>query len=82
MLRKIISCAFVLTIMAMVNVGVPSAQQEGGETDSLVSIKMSNDKVFNVAVSNDKLEGVKVGSYITVKIVKGWAQKVSKKDAN
>lgn len=175
MLRKIISYAFVLTIMAMVNVGVPSAHQEGGpqwitgevvsiqegedgslislkmadgeifnvaatndlieginvgdvvtvqivkgwaelveiakdntpptprpekkksgaqwvagevvsieegETDSLVSIKMSNDKVFNVAVSNDKLEGVKVGSYITVKIVKGWAQKVSKKDAN
>ena len=53
-----------------------------GETDSLVSIKMSNDKVFNVAVSNDKLEGVNVGSYITVKIVKGWAQKVSKKEAN
>lgn len=52
---------------------------EKGATDSLISIKMSNDKVFNVAASNEKLEGVKVGSYITVKIAKGWAQKVSKK---
>lgn len=52
---------------------------EEGASDSLVSIKMSDDKVFNVAASNEKLEGVKTGNYITVKIVKGWAQKISKK---
>ncbi len=55
---------------------------EEGATDSLIGIKMPNDKVFNVAVSNEKLKGVSVGNYITVKIVKGWAQKVSKKEGS
>ncbi|MEM7007529.1 MAG: hypothetical protein AAF462_00170 [Thermodesulfobacteriota bacterium] len=50
-----------------------------GETDSLLSIKLSNDKVFNVSASNDKASNIKVGDYITVKILRGWAQAISKK---
>lgn len=52
---------------------------EEGPQDSLLSIKLSNDKVFNVSASNDKIEGIKPGDYITVKILKGWAQSVTKK---
>jgi len=51
---------------------------EKGPQDSLLSIKLSNDKVFNVSVANDKVEGIKPGDYLTVKILKGWAQSVTK----
>ena len=50
-----------------------------GDQDSLLSVKLSNDKVFNVSASNDMISGIKVGDYITVKILKGWAQKITKK---
>jgi acetamidase/formamidase len=50
-----------------------------GPEDSLLSIKLSNDKVFNVSASNDILSGINVGDYITVKIIKGWAQNITKK---
>ena len=50
-----------------------------GPQDSLLSIKLSNDKVFNVSTSNDKIKGIKPGNYITVKILKGWAQSITKK---
>jgi len=50
-----------------------------GQEDSLLSIKLSNDKIFNVSTSNDKISGLKVGDYITVKILKGWAQSITKK---
>lgn len=50
-----------------------------GSEASLLSIKLSNDKVFNVSASNDKISGIKVGDYITVKILRGWAQSVTKK---
>jgi len=50
-----------------------------GQEDSLLSIKLSNDKIFNVSASNDKISGIKVGDYITVKILKGWAQSITKK---
>ena len=52
---------------------------EKGSTDSLISVKQWNGDVFNIAIANDKLEGVKVGSTVTVKILKGWAQSVTKK---
>lgn len=52
---------------------------EEGPEDSLLSIKLSNDKVFNVSASNDKVEGIKPGDYLTVKILKGWALSVTKK---
>ena len=51
---------------------------EGAE-NSLLSIKLSNNKVFNVSAANEKVTGIKVGDYVTVKIIKGWAQKVTKK---
>lgn len=50
---------------------------EKGPENSLLSIKMSNDKVFNVALSNDKLEGIKQGDFVTAKVLKGWAKAVS-----
>ncbi len=50
-----------------------------GEEDSLLSIKLSNDKIFNVSASNDQISGIKVGDYITVKILKGWTQSITKK---
>ena len=52
---------------------------EEGPEDSLLSIKLSNDKVFNVSAANDKIQDIKPGDYITVKILKGWAQSVTKK---
>lgn len=52
---------------------------EEGAQESLLSIKLSNDKTFNVSASNDKIGGIKPGDYITVKILKGWAQSVTKK---
>ena len=52
---------------------------EKGPKDSLLSIRLSNDKVFNVSASNDKVAGIKPGDYLTVKILKGWAQSVTKK---
>ncbi len=50
-----------------------------GPEDSLLSIKLSNNKVFNVSASNDMISGINVGDYITVKILKGWAQSITKK---
>ena len=50
-----------------------------GPEDSLLSIKLSNDKVFNVSALNDMISGINVGDYITVKILKGWAQSITKK---
>jgi hypothetical protein len=44
-----------------------------------LSIKQWNGNVFNIAIANDKTKGVKVGNYVTVKILKGWAQSVTKK---
>ena len=52
---------------------------EEGAQESLLSIKLSNDKVFNVSALNDKVSGLKTGDYITVKILKGWAQSITKK---
>lgn len=52
---------------------------EEGPTDSLISVKQWNGNVFNIAIANDKLDGVKVGDQVTVKILKGWAQSVTKK---
>jgi hypothetical protein len=52
---------------------------EQGRSEGLLSVKQWNGNVFNIAIANDKMEGVKVGNYVTVKIVKGWAQSVTKK---
>ena len=60
-------------------VGEVIAIQEG-DTDSLISVKRPNGSVFNIAVANDKMEGVKLGSYVTVKIQKGWALSVTEKE--
>ena len=60
-------------------VGDVIAIQEG-DTDSLISVKRLNGSVFNVAVANDKMGGVKLGSYVTVKIDKGWAESVTQKE--
>ena len=54
------------------------AINEGSE-ESLLSVKLSNDKTFNVSASNDLISNVKVGDYITVKILKGCAQSITKK---
>ncbi len=54
------------------------AIDQGAET-SLLSVKLSDDKVFNVSASNDITSGLNVGDYITVKIQRGWAQKITKK---
>ncbi len=50
-----------------------------GETDSMLSIKMSGGTVFNVAASNDKIEGIKVGDHVIAKVNQGWAESVTKK---
>jgi len=60
-------------------VGEVIAIQEG-DTDSLVSVKRPNGSVFNVAVANDKMTGVKLGSYVTIEIQKGWAKSVKEKE--
>lgn len=52
---------------------------QGGETDSLLSIKMSDGTIFNVAASNDKIEGINVGDHVIAKVLAGWAESVSKK---
>jgi hypothetical protein len=44
-----------------------------------LSVKQWNGNVFNIAIANDKINGVKVGNYVTVKILKGWAASVTKK---
>ena len=49
-----------------------------GAQNSLLSVKLSNDKIFNVSASNDKTSGLKIGDYITVKIMRGWAQAITK----
>jgi len=50
-----------------------------GPEESLLSIQMSKDKVFNVASSNDKIVGIKRGDFVTAKVLKGWAKSVTKK---
>jgi molybdopterin-binding protein len=60
-------------------VGEVIAIQEG-DTDSLVSVKRPNGSVFNVAVANDKMTGMKLGSYVTIEIQKGWAKSVTEKE--
>lgn len=50
-----------------------------GATDSLLSIKMSDGTVFNISSSNDKIQDIKEGDEIIAKVIKGWAQSVSKK---
>ena len=50
-----------------------------GSSDSLISVKQWNGNVFNIAIDTDKLGGVKLGDRVTVKILKGWAQSVTKK---
>jgi len=52
---------------------------QGGATDSLISVRMSDKTVFNIASSNDKLRGIKVGDHVIVKVYQGWAQSVTKK---
>ncbi len=52
---------------------------EEGRSESLMSVKMWNGNIFNIAIANDKMAGVKVGDHVTVKILKGWAQSVTKK---
>jgi molybdopterin-binding protein len=60
-------------------VGEVIAIQEG-DTDTLISVKRPNGSVFNVAVANDKMAGVKLGSYVTIEIQKGWAKSVKEKE--
>ncbi len=51
---------------------------DSGVQESLLSVKLSNDKIFNVSASNDLVSGLKVGDNITVKIMRGWAQAITK----
>ncbi len=51
---------------------------EQGPENSLLSVKLSNKKIFNVSAPNDMVSGLKIGDYITVKIERGWAQSVTK----
>jgi len=51
---------------------------EKGPEESLLSIQMSKDKIFNVASSNDKVVGIKEGDFVTAKVFKGWAKAVTK----
>ncbi len=50
-----------------------------GPENSLLSVKLSNDKIFNVSAPNEMLSDIKIGDYITVKIERGWAESITKK---
>lgn len=50
-----------------------------GTYDSLISVKMSDNTVFNISTPNDLLKGIKVGDHVIVKVFRGWAQSISKK---
>jgi hypothetical protein len=50
-----------------------------GAYDSLISVRMSDQTVFNISSPNDLLKGIKVGDHVIVKVFRGWAQSVTKK---
>ena len=86
MSRKIVSLMIALLIFGFTN--VITANSDGspqwvtgevvfiqeGAADSLVSVRMPDNTVFNIASSNDKLMGIKVGDRVVVKVFQGWAQ--------
>lgn len=55
------------------------ASIEHGPENSLISVKMADGRFFNVASSNELLGDIESGDYVNIKIVKGWAQTVTKK---
>jgi len=59
--------------------GVVETIQEGPE-NSLVGVIMTNGENFNIATSNELLQGLRVGEYITVKVVKSWAESIVKSE--
>ncbi len=50
-----------------------------GTYDSLISVKMPDNTIFNISTPNDLLKGIKVGDNVLVKVFRGWAQSVTKK---
>jgi hypothetical protein len=50
-----------------------------GTYDSLISVRMSDNTIFNISTPNDLLKGIKVGDHVIVKVFRGWAQSVTKK---
>ena len=50
------------------------------QENSLIRVKMPNGENFNIATSNELLQGFRVGEYITVKVVKGWAESIVKSE--
>ena len=50
-----------------------------GTYDSLISVKMSDNTVFNISTPNILLKGIKVGDQVMVKVSRGWAQSITKK---
>ncbi|MEW6145618.1 MAG: hypothetical protein AB1598_11430 [Thermodesulfobacteriota bacterium] len=50
-----------------------------GAYDSLISVRMSDNTIFNISTPNDLLKGIKVGDNVIVKVFRGWAQSVTKK---
>jgi hypothetical protein len=52
---------------------------QGGTYDSLISVKMSDNTIFNISTPNDLLRGIKVGDHVIVKVFRGWAQSITKK---
>ena len=50
-----------------------------GTYDSLISVRMSDNTVFNISTPNILLKGIKVGDQVMVKVSRGWAQSITKK---
>lgn len=50
-----------------------------GTYDSLISVRMSDNTVFNISTPNVLLKGIKVGDHVIVKVFRGWAQSITKK---
>ena len=50
-----------------------------GTYDSLISVRMSDNTVFNISTPNILLKDIKVGDQVMVKVSRGWAQSITKK---
>jgi len=48
----------------------------------IINIYVNRKKIFNVSASNYKMSGISIGDYIVVKILKGWAQSITKSNKN
>ena len=49
--------------------------------DGLMGVKLADGEVYNVSVTKNQISDIHIGDYVTINIVKGWAQTVTKKQS-